>query len=867
MGFFSRLPKRDAELREEIRVHLEMAVRERMARGESRKEAEREARREFGNELLVREVTREMWGGAWLERLTRDVRYGVRALRRTPAFTATAVLTLALAIGANSAVFTVVNSVLLRPLPFRDPGRLFLVSYMPTDLPFEVSPGLADWEWLGYRSRERSFERVAGYARQAVTLSGAGEAARLPDARVSASFFQTLGVAPAIGRSFTPAEEARGRDGVVVLGDALWRERFGGDPAVLGTSISLDGIPHTVIGVMPPGFTFPAGSELWTPLVIELNPHNSFLFSVLGRLRGEATPAQARRELASIMESLPRASQEAERHSHAAILPLKETLVGNAAPSLLIFAGAVGFVLLIACVNTANLLLIRAATRRHEMAVRVALGAGRLRIARQLLTEAALVGLAGGALGILLAQLGVRVLVAIAPSGRIPRLDEVHLDGRVLAFTIVLSLLTGVAFGLLPALQSARRAPQEAMAHGTRVAGGVQSGLRGALVSAEIALALVLLAGAGLMIKSFLRMRSADKGYDASGVTTMAADLPQLRYPDAVHARAFHAALLGRLSSIRGVRSAGAVSYTPMGDVGIMGNFTVDGATPLPAGYNVDKSLVSPGYFATMGVRLLRGRDFAESDDADAPGVAIVSESVARRVWPGGEAVGRRISMADKPGPGDWLTVVGVVADVVQDRSMLKHSTIYLPYLQSDWTFLLGHMTYVVRAAPGAGVARAMRAALRDVDRTVPAQHLQTMDDALLEVAAEPLFQTRLLGVFSALALVLAAIGTYGVLAYDVAERTREIAVRMALGATPGGVIGLVLRRTGVLALLGAAVGLAGSLALSGVLTGSLYDVEPTDTATLFAVVAAMLGVALVAGIAPALRAARVPLLTSLAGD
>ena len=866
---------RDDELDAELESHLRMAIEERMARGESRDAAERAARREFGNVTHIKEVTREV-RGIWLERLVQDVRYGVRALRRTPAFTIVAVLTLALAIGANSAVFTMVNSVLLKPLPFRDPDRLFLASYVPIDLPFEIPPSLEYRAWLDYRQRARAFEKLTAYVGMQKTLSGDGgggasDAATVAGARVDTSFFAVLGVSPVLGRSFLREEELADRNTVAIISHRLWRGRFGGDPRAIGTRIALDGVPYTVVGVMPAGFNFPAGSEVWTPLTMTLGRGDFFLMTVLGRLRDHVTVDQGRAELGTIMAARPRDSQDENSRMLPAVLPLKNVITGKAAKSLLIFSGAVAFVLLIACVNVANLLLIRAAARRREIAVRVALGASRARIGRQLLTESLLVGVAGGAVGIATAQIGVRMLLAIAPAGRIPRLDEVQVDMRVLVFTIVLSLATGIIFGLVPAFQSARRPPVDALAHSGRMVGATRGRLRGALVAAEVALALVLLTGAGLMIKSFTRMRGVEKGYDANRVTRMAVDLPgresaNVRYRDSARRRAFHSAMLEKLARIPGVRRAAAVSYVPMGEAldGSIGNFVVDGPTPLPKGYNVDRVLVSPGYFATMGIRLLHGRDFTGSDDGSAPAVAIVSETVARRVWPDADAVGRRISMFDQPGPNEWVTVVGVVNDVVQDRSLGKHSAVYLPYLQSSFPWLLGHMTYVVRSDAGVSVAPAMRAALRDVDAAIPAQQPQTMDDAMLEVVAEPLFQTRLLTVFSVLALLLALIGTYGVLAYDVAERTREIALRLALGATPRAVTLMVLRRSARFALSGAVIGIAASLVLTRVLTKSLFEVTPNDPATLATVVAAILLVALAAGYLPARRASHVEVLTAL---
>ncbi len=815
-----------------------------------------------------------------------DLRYGWRSLARTPAFTAVAVATLALAIGANSAVFTVVNNVLLAPLPFRDPGQLYVVSHLPAGVPFELPPGLDDRLFLEYRDHQSRFEHVTGYQRQEVTLSGVGDATRLPGGRVSASFFTVLGVQPALGRAFTAEEDQAGsfdspffsiprsldRDRVVILSDRLWRTRFNADRAILGKTITLDGIARTIVGVMPRGFTFPAASELWTPLALRLDPGNSFIFPVIGRLRADATPEQAKSELSAIDQAMPpdpRAPRDepnaARAKPVAQIIPLKDTVIGKVRTSLLVLTGAVAFVLLIACANVANLLLIRAATRRHEMAVRVALGAGRARIARQLLTESVLLALIGGGAGILVAFIGVRALLALAPVGRLPRIDEVHLSGWVLCFTFAVSVITGILFGVLPARSGARRDPQEALGQGTRLVGGPHHRLRAVLVTGEIALALILLTGAGLMIKSFLRMRSLDTGYDASGVVTMSVDLPPIVYPDAGRIQAFHTALLERLAGIPGAAKVGAVSFRPMMGVAVGGDFWVEGATPFPHGFSVDKPTVSPGYFAALGIRILEGRDFTTADRAGAPGVVVVSKTVAQRLWPNERAVGKRISMQEPPGPNDWLTVIGVVNDVVQDAGLTRHSTIYLPYLQTTAPFFMNQMTYVVRRTAAAGqIAPAMRAALRDVDPTVPAQALRTMDQSMMDTIAEPVFQMRLLATFAGLALLLAALGTYGVLAYDVTERAREIGLRMALGATSGDVLAMVLRRTAVLALRGASLGVLGSLMLTSVLARSLFEVKPTDPATLVAVTGVLVLVALLAGYLPALRATRIRALTAL---
>ncbi|MGE5744152.1 MAG: ADOP family duplicated permease [Gemmatimonadota bacterium] len=858
------LNPRDDEIREEIAAHLRLAIADRMAQGASREDAERETRREFGNATHIAEVTREVGGGLWLERLGQDLRYGWRALRRTPAFTTVAVATLALAIGANSAVFTVVNGVLLAPLPFRDPGRLYVASFLPTNVPFELPPGLDDRLYVEYRRRATRLATVTGYQQQEVTLSGAGDATRLPGARAAATFFDVLGVQPVLGRAFTAEEDQAGTDHVVILSDHLWRSRFGADPAILGKTITIDGVPRTVVGVMPPGFTFPNATELWTPLALRLAPGISSLFPVIGRLAGDATPAEARAELESVARALRPDPRAAVQPPRAQMIPLKDAVIGKGRTPLLLLAGAVAFVLLIACANVANLLLIRSATRRQEMAVRVALGASRSRIARQLLTESVMLALLGGAAGILVAFVGVRALLALAPPDRIPRIDEVHLNGWVLTFTLAVSVITGILFGLVPARSGARREPQEALAQGARLVSGTHQRLRSILVTGEIALALILLTGAGLMIKSFVRMRTLDTGYDASGVVTMAVDLPSIAYPDATRLQAFHTALLERLARIPGASAVGAVSFRPMSDVGMMGGFVVDGPTSLPRGYTVDKPTVSPGYFEAMGIRILAGRGFTPADRAGAPGVVVVSETVAHRLWPSEDAVGRRLSMQEHPGPGDWLTVVGVVNDVVQDGGLNRHSTIYLPYLQTTAPSFLESMTFIVRPAPGAKVASAMRATLREVDPAVPAQSLETMDQSMMETIAEPVFEMRVLATFALLALLLAVLGTYGVLAYDITARTREIGLRMALGATPGAVLRMVLGRTAVLALLGGGIGIAGALALTRLLSQSLFEVRPDDPATLVAVSLVLLVAALAAGYLPARRATRIQAQTAL---
>jgi predicted permease len=854
-----RRTRADAELDLELRDHIERQTKANMARGLSESEARREALVAFGGVERFREETRDTRAFQWIDTALQDVSYALRGLRRAPAFAFVAIATLGLGVGATTAVFTVVDRVLLRPLPFRESNQLYALSYLPSDLPFAIPPALADRLFMTYRDRQRSFERVAAYRRTEVTLSGIGDATRIAGAFVAADFWPLLGITPAHGRAFLTDEDRAGAGHVAVISDKLWRDRFSADEHIVGRSIMLDGESYTVVGVAPPGFSFPVSSEVWAPFAVHLQANNSFFVPVLGRLRTGTTPTQARAELDALAKAVPRDRRDPGRPKTAAVIPLKQLVTGDAERSLFLFAGAVGLVLLIAGVNVANLLLMRAAGRREEIALRVSLGASRGRLVRQLLTESLLVAGLGGVVGTALAFAGVRALLAIAPTGIIPRIDEVHVDARVLTFGILASLACGVIFGLVPALDGARADQRSALSNSLRTLSSPRSGLRSRFVMGEIALAFVLLTAAGLMMRSFARMRGVDTGYDASGVVTMAVDLPATSYPDAARTRQFHTTVVDRLSKIPGARSVGAVSFRPMGGIGIMGDFAVEDGAPLPQGYTVAKPTAGPGYFGAMGIRLVRGRDFTSHDDASAPGVVIVSESVARLVWPNQDAIGKRISMKDHPGPGDWLTVVGVAHEIVQDRELKPHPMVYLPYLQTDALFLIRRMTYVVRTAPGApSVVPAMRAALRDIDATVPAQALQTMDASMLDLIAEPLFQMRLLTTFSLLALLLAVIGTYGVLAYDVAERTREIGIRIALGADARNVRRMIVGRTMWFAGVGIALGSAGALLGTRLLTRFLFDVTPTDPATFAGTAVVLLVAALGAGAIPAVRATRV---------
>lgn len=800
-----------------------------------------------------------------MHNLIQDIRYAARTLRRNPGFTLIAVLALALGVGANTAVFTVVSGVLLRPLPFAQPDRLFLLSYKSPGGPFDFGPCMVDADYIAFRGQDHLFERLAIYNSTSGNLTGAGEPLHLPYTAVSADFFSLLAVNAAIGRTFLPGEDQPGHDHVAVLSDKLWRNRFGANPAIVGRSITLDGISRTVVGVMHAGFAFPNERELWTPLTLQLDPHRSMLLPVLGRLKPGVSKRQALAELETLASRFPRRPGDDRQDEQAAILPLKELLVGNVRNSLWIFTGAVAFVLLIACANVANLLLARAAGRRQEVAVRTAVGAGRWQLMRQLLVESLLVSLAGGAAGIILALWGVPALVALAPVDAIPRVEQIRIDAWVLAFTIGVSVLTGLLFGLAPAFHATRRELRESLGAGGRSITGRNEVLRSSLAVAEIALALILLTAAGLMLNSFWRLRSVQPGFRPENVLTMTVELPDSAYHTVRQMQRFHEEMLAKLSRLPGVTGAGAVNNKPLGGLLEKGDFQLEGGRQLPRGYMTDKLCVSPAYFRALGIEMLRGRDFTARDNAAAPGVAIVSQSVAKTLWPGEDPVGKRIAEEEHPKPEDWFTIIGVVADVRQYSLKDLDPAVYYAYLQTRQPFWLNQMTYVLRATSNPErLAPAMRAVLHDVDRDQPVMTMSTMQEAISASTAEPRFQTRLLGVFSILALVLAIIGIYGVLAYSVTQRTREFGIRMALGAERIDVLAMVLRRTLVLAASGVAFGTAGALAVTRVLNKFLFHVKHNDPAT-FAAVAVLLTLAAVAaGLIPARRATKVDPMVAL---
>jgi putative ABC transport system permease protein len=794
-----------------------------------------------------------------MDGLIQDLRYGLRSLFRSPGVTLIAILTLGLGIGANSAIFSVVNTALLRPLPYPDPGRLMLVMESNPAKGYQRFP-LSPLNYVDYRDQNSVLERLCAFDGTSFILTGAGRPEKIQGARVSAGFFETLGIAPLNGRAFAADEDRPGPDQVAILGHGLWQRRFGSDPGVLGRTVTLGGAAYTVVGVMPPGFAFPNRSEIWKPMALadnEMQSRGSHYLLSIGRLRPGVSPERARADLEAIAARLQQRYPDTNTGWTARVEPLAERIIGDARPTLLVLLAAVGFVLLIACANVASLLLARAAARRKEFAVRSALGAGRARLARQLITESLLLGLLGGGLGLLLALWGTDLLSAAAPPG-IPRVREVGVDGRVILFTGGVALLTGLLFGLAPALQAARTDLNEALKEGARGDGGSprRHRARALLVVAETALALVLLAGAGLMLRSLLRLQAIDPGFDPRHVLAVHVELPDARYPDERRRADFFRAALERLASLPGAQAAGAVFPLPMGGDRLIFSFGIEGrpvaeADRPSAGYYV----VSPDYFRAMGIHLMSGRAFTERDREGAPRVAIINATMARQFWPGEDPVGRRIVIDN--GPQDlWREIVGVVQDV--KHTELEGDSVaqmYEPYPQAP----LPLMTLTVRAAGAPeGLAEAARRAILALDKDQPVSRTATMDRLLAESIARPRYSLLLLGVFAGVALLLATVGIYGLLSHSVTQRTREIGIRMALGARRGQVLVLVIANGMRLALLGIGAGLLGAIALTRLMSSLLYRVSPTDPATLAAVALLLAGAALLACLVPARRATRV---------
>ncbi len=851
-----RRSRLEGELDDELRFHLASRADDLEREGLTRGEAERRARIEFGSLPAHAEAYLAARGLRVFDELRQDALYALRTFRRSRGFTLVAVATLALGIGANSLLFTIVDCVLLRRLPYPDSDRLVMIYSKGSFGSHSWADGpIAEPDQLELRSLS-AFSNVAGFGSSEATLTGDGEPARVRAAAATASLFPLLGVAPALGRVFEPGER-----GMAVLSDGLWRDRFRADPRVLGTTIVLEGEPYSVVGVMPPGFNFPAKARVWTPLHLRPDYRSNAMYKAIGRLAPDATPeralAQVEALFANIALTLP--PQKRLKDAGVVVMGLRESMVGDVRRLLFVLWGAVLFVLLIGCANMANLLMARAAARGQEMFVRTSLGAGRARLVRQLLTESAALSVIGGALGLALAHGGLPLFLRSIPPSMLPRIEEVRVDGTVLGFTLAISVMTGLLFGVVPALFCSRRETVVTQRPGGSSPARRERRLHGALIVAETALVLVLLIGAGLLAKSFWRLHNVEPGFRREGLVTLSVWLPDRNYRTVEDKRALHARLLERLHAVPELEAPSAINLLPFGSAGWQGDFEVEGQGGAPSDLTVGKPAVSPGYFRTLGIPLLKGRPFDDRDGEGAPRVTIVSDSVARHCWPGEDPLGKRLRM-DSSRPDRWLTVVGVVGDVRQATlAAAPQPMIYVP-LQQEWRgFFLGPMAFVARArATPEAVATALRAQLRAVDPELPAQRIDMLDALLSDSLAPPRFRSGLLLAFGLLALLLALVGVYGVMAYEVARRTGEIGIRRALGADTGAILGLVVGRTGALVSAGVALGLLGALALTRTLESFLYAVRPLDLGTFAVVTVVLVAASLLASVLPARRAARV---------
>ena len=804
--------------------------------------------------------------------MKQDLRHAVRWLVRNPGFTAVAVATLALGIGANTAIFSVVRGVLLKPLPYAQPERLVQIwersdreHRVRHEIPF-APPVLSDW-----RERNRSLEGLAAYSDWTFNLTGGEAPERLRATLVSADFFRLLGVAPVAGRTFAEGEDRPGHDFVAVLGANLWSRRFGRDPRAIGSAITLDGNAYTVIGVVPaalPLYNLDPGSEIYVPVShgFALDNRQGHYLAAVARLRPGVTLAAARSDLARVAAELAREHPDSDGGFAAEVVPAREQMVGEVRPALVAMLGAVVLVLLVAAVNVANMLLARASSREREIAVRVALGAGRGRLIAQMLTESVLLAVSGSVLGLLLAFWGVDLLKAMAPDD-IPRLAGIRVDGAVVGFTLAVSLATGLAFGLAPAWQSSRAALGDGLRDRGTSAGRGAGRLRHALVAAELALSLVLVVGAALLIQSFSRLSHARLGFEPARVSTFEVDLPEARYPNDPDAVRFHDRLLERLKALPGVEAAASISGLPLTSDRVMNlAFRIEGRPEDPSKISTARyNSVSPDLFRALRIPLVRGRLFAGGDGTDAPKVAVINEAMARIYFPGEDPIGKRVALGGRDGNVDWRTIVGIVGDVRDvspDRA--GEAQMYMPYAQRP----LGGMTFVLRSArEPKGLVRDARAAVAAVDPQEPVYGERTMEEVVSASLGQPRFRTLLLVLFGALALALAAVGIYGVMAYSVSQRTQEIGIRMALGAAAGDVLRLVLAQAMRLAAVAVAIGLAAALVTSRFLSSLLYGVGAADPATFAGVALLLVAVASLAAWVPARRAARVDPIAALRNE
>ncbi|MDQ6831708.1 MAG: ABC transporter permease [Gemmatimonadota bacterium] len=801
-----------------------------------------------------------------------DLKYALRMLRHAPGFTIMAVLCIALGVGVTTTIFSAVNGILIRPLPYPHPEQLVSV-YARYAAHGEHGVNISFPDYLSWRDENRSFSRLGMWTWNTLTLSGEGEPERVEAAQVTANLFPLLGVQPLLGRNFAAEEDRPGQGKVLLLGYGLWQRRFAGDRSIVGRPVSVDGVVYTVVGVMPQGFTFPERGQAWTLFAIDAAKEgrgNRYFAGAIGRLKPGVTLAKAQSDLATISSRLQRAYSQDNFGWDAEALTLRDDLVGDLRKPLLLFLGAVGFVLLIACANVANLMLARAASRQREIAIRVAVGAGRGRLVRQILTESMVLAAIGGGVGVLVASFGVDLLKLGFP-GDIPGyIAALEIDRTVLAFTLLLSAVTGIVFGLAPALRASRVELSGSLKEGTR-GGGDSLGrnrMRGALVVTEVALSLVLMIGASLLIRSYRALETTKIGFDAKGILSLRVSLPPTKYASSQTRVAFFDALTERVRALPGVESVGAAQGIPFSGWNIQADFTIEGRPAPKQGeeFVSHYQTITPDYFKTIGVPLLRGRGIQNTDRDTSVHVGVINESFAKRAFPGQDPIGKRVHFGGPSSRDPWITIVGIARDY-------RHYRLPQPMgpaiFASYFTDASRTQTLAIRTslADPLSLTTAVRASIHDVDENVPAYQVQTFEQVLSRSLWRQRLQGQVLGVFAVMALLLATVGIYGVISYTVAQRTRELGLRMALGASRGHVLALVVGQGTRLALIGVAIGIAGALALSRVVSGLLYGVQPTDLVTFIGVPIVLAGVAVLASYVPALRATKLDPVVALRND
>jgi predicted permease len=806
--------------------------------------------------------------------LIKDLRHTIRSLLRHPGFTAVAIITLTLAIGVNTTIFSVVNAVLLKALPFRDPQQLVSVHNTPTE---GSLPGIAGYQYLAWKEKSASFDDLAAFSDDNYNLTGIGEPERLSCAQVTASLFTTLGVQPIRGRYFLPEEDKPGANKVAIVSEGFWQRRYGRDESILQSTLTLNNKPYTIVGVMPGGFRFPGAFDVWLPLALdpirETRGDIFALVEIVGRLKPAVNAQAAQTELSLISRQASEQGQEGKEARPLAIVevaPLHQQLVSSVRLTVLVLWGAVGLVMLVACVNVASLMISRTLARQREMAVRAAVGAQRWQLIRQLLTESVVIGLAGGLLGLLIALWGTRAIAGLVPEGfttSVYDLNNIRIDWRVFAFTLGLSVLTGIVFGLAPALAASKpdliKALRTSRSYGL-MSFGLRS-FRGWLVVAELALAVVLLLGAGLLVRSFNKLVAIDLGFNRENVLTARITLPRSTYSKDPQSIAFQQQLLQRVKSLPGVESVGTINHTPLNGFSIVVFTGIEGhAQPIDRKKDLPIGIgsISPDYFRTMKIPLLSGREYDERDGPDSPKVAIANEAFARKFFPNGDVLGKRVGFACTEAEGLCRTIVGVVGNIRQESlTDAAGAELYLPFSQMP----MNGMTLLVRTASNPlGLAPVVRNEVWAVDRNQPIFDVKTLDQRVNDSIAGSRSLMLLLGSFALLALVLGAVGIYGIVSYSVTQRTHEIGIRMALGARAANVLGLIMKNGLALVLTGIGIGIAGAITLTRFLETLLFGVTPTDRVTFVVVSAVFFAIAMIASLIPAIRATRVDPLIAL---